>query len=111
MKTTNPLRRPTVVVFTRDMLVQLRDTVVVPNLLPGQAVVTNLSVAQNIQDVVAGATHQVETAEIYAAQSAAANKTLPPRYSYLAMVQLMPALVKYGADGGACYISQIRPIG
>ena len=97
-------------VSARDMLVKLRDTLVVPSLAPGQSFVTNASVAYSIHDTVWSAIDQVQTAEHYAMLSAVYNKTLPPRYSYLAMVQLMPALEKLGADGGACYISQYRPV-
>jgi hypothetical protein len=97
-------------VSARDMLVKLRDTLVVPSLAPGQSFVTNASVAYSVHDTVWSAIDQVQTAEHYAMLSAVYNKTLAPRYSYLAMVQLMPALAKLGADGGACYVSQYRPV-
>jgi hypothetical protein len=97
-------------VNAKNMLVNLRDTLFLPSLLPGQSFLTNASVAYGIHDTVLSAIDQVELAEHYAMLSAVYNKTLPPRYSYLAMVQLMPALVKLGADGGACYISIYRPV-
>jgi hypothetical protein len=96
-------------VNARNMLVTFRDTVFVGSLLPGQSFLLNQSASFGLHDTVMTALDQVQLAEHYAIESAAYNRTLPPRYSYLAMVQLTPALVKLGADAGACDISLYPP--
>ena len=94
----------------RDTLVKLRDTLWVPSLVSGNPLMINANVDKAIQDYSHSAINSLQWAEYYAIQSAAVNRTFASRDSYLAMEQqLMPAVSKLGADGGACDISQYRP--
>ena len=97
-------------ISARDTLVKLRDTLVAPQ-LQTESFVTNASVAWSIHEYARSTIDALQRAEYWVLLSAVDNKTIPPRYSYLAMVQqLMPRVEKLGADGGACYISLYPPI-